>query len=195
MIDEITFRQQLENWRQIPYSAHTNALSILPADVLAFPSLLFQLMAHALMHQPVIDGTCSSLESLKSVSEMTFMDLACGFSDAGFSTLELVGQREVTVVAIQSGILRASLLRNIGNVIETRLSIFFSRIPPTAQTRSKIVQISDGLFSQLVPPRIMCKRRRLLNVALQPAHHPCRSSSGIQSIGISYEWLHRLVPH
>ncbi|KAF2013336.1 hypothetical protein BU24DRAFT_349594 [Aaosphaeria arxii CBS 175.79] len=118
VIDEITFRQQLENWRSIPYSAHSNAISVLPADVLAFPSLLFQLMAHALLHQPVADGTCSRLESLKYASEMTFVDLACDFSEAGFSTLETIGKNEVTVVAVQSGILRASLLKNTGNVIE-----------------------------------------------------------------------------
>jgi hypothetical protein len=118
VIDEITFRQQLENWRRIPYSAHSSATSVLPADVLAFPSLLFQLMAHALIHQPVTDGTCSSLESLKYASEMTFVDLACDYSEAGFSTLETMGKEEVTVVAVQSGILRASLLKNTGNVIE-----------------------------------------------------------------------------
>lgn len=118
VIDEITFRQQLESWRNIPYSAHTRASSVLPADVLAFPSLIFQLMAHALVHQPVTEGACSNLESLKYVSEMTFVDLACDFSEAGFLILELIGKWEVTVVAVQSGILRASLLKNTGNVIE-----------------------------------------------------------------------------
>lgn len=118
VIDEITFRQQLENWRRIPYATHSNAISAMPADVLAFPSLLFQLLAHALIHQPVTEGACSSLESLKYASEMTFVDLACDFSEAGFSTLETIGKKEVTVVAVQSGILRASLLKNTGNVIE-----------------------------------------------------------------------------
>lgn len=118
VIDEITFRQQLENWRRIPYSAHSTASSVLPAEVVAFPCLLFQLMAHALIHQPVADGTSSSLESLKFASEMTFVDLACEFSEAGFSTLEALRKWEVTVVAVQSGILRASLLKNTGNVIE-----------------------------------------------------------------------------
>ena len=118
VIDEITFRQQLENWRRIPYSAHSNAMSVLPADVLAIPSLLCQLMAHALIHQPVSDGTCSSLEALKYASEMTFVDLACDFSEAGWSALETIGKKEMTVVAVQSGILRASLLKNTGNVIE-----------------------------------------------------------------------------
>lgn len=118
VVDEITFRRQLENWRSIPYSAHSNATSVLPADVLAFPSLLSQLMAHALIHQPATDGTYSSLESLKYASEMTFLDLACEFSESGFSTLETVGKEEVTMVAVQSGILRASFLKNTGNVIE-----------------------------------------------------------------------------
>lgn len=49
---------------------------------------------------------------------MTFLDLACDFSESGFSTLETVGKDEVTVVAVQSGILRASFLKNTGNVIE-----------------------------------------------------------------------------
>ncbi|KIW31728.1 uncharacterized protein PV07_03328 [Cladophialophora immunda] len=118
VIDEITFRQQLETWIRIPYSAHSNAMSVLPADVRAFPSLLFQVMAHALIHQPVADGTFSRLESLKYASEMTFVDLACDFSEAGFSALETMGKGEVTFVAVQSGLLRASLLKNTGNVIE-----------------------------------------------------------------------------
>ncbi|KIV97290.1 hypothetical protein, variant [Exophiala mesophila] len=119
VIDEITFRQQLEDWRHVPYSAHANALRVLPANVLVFPSLLFQLMAHALMHQAVTDEACSSFESLKYTSDMTFLDLACDFSEAGFSILELIGKREVTLVAVQAGILRASLLKNTGNVIES----------------------------------------------------------------------------
>ena len=119
VIDEIAFRQQLENWRRIPYSAHSTALDVLPAELLAFPSLLFQLMAHALIHQPVAGGISSSLKSPKFTSEMTFVDLACDFSEAGFSTLEALGKSEVTLVAVQSGILRASLLKNTGNVIES----------------------------------------------------------------------------
>lgn len=118
VIDEIAFRQQLETWRRIPYSAHGIATSVLPSDVLAFPSLLFQLMAHALLHQPVTDGGCSSLDSLKYASEMTFVDLAGDFSEAGFSTLESIAKKEVTIVAVQAEILRASLLKNTGSVVE-----------------------------------------------------------------------------
>lgn len=118
VIDEIAFLQQLEDWRRIPYSAHSNATSVLPANVFAFPSLLFQLMAHALIHQPVTEGTCSSLDSLKYASDMTFVDLACDFSKAGYLTLETMRHEDVTVVAVQSEILRASLLKNTGNVIE-----------------------------------------------------------------------------
>ncbi|KAK6364441.1 uncharacterized protein PV06_08034 [Exophiala oligosperma] len=118
VIDEITFRQQLEAWRRIPYSAYNNAMSGLPTEILAFPSLLFQLIAHALIHQPITDGSCSGLESLKYASEMTFADLAGDFSEAGLATLESIPKNEMTVVAVQAEILRASLLKNTGKVIE-----------------------------------------------------------------------------
>lgn len=93
-------------------------MNALPADAFTFPSLLFQLMAHALLHQPVSDGACSSLEFLEYASEMTFVDLACDFSEAGWSTLETIGKKEMTTVAGQSGILRASFLKGTGDVVE-----------------------------------------------------------------------------
>ncbi|KIW17928.1 hypothetical protein PV08_05123 [Exophiala spinifera] len=118
VIDEITFHQQLETWRRIPYSAQSNATTVLPGDVFAFPCLLFQVMAHALIHQPVTDGSCASLESLKYASEMTFVDLARDFSEAGFTILESIAKKEVTVVAVQAELLRASFLKNTGNAIQ-----------------------------------------------------------------------------
>lgn len=118
VLDEITFHQQFASWRHFPYSAHSHAIDSLPADILAFPSLLFQLMAHCLIHQPVGERASPSVESLKYASGMTFVDLACESSEAGYSMIEAMGKDKMSVVAVQSGLLRASFLKNTGSVIE-----------------------------------------------------------------------------
>lgn len=118
VLDEITFHQQLGSWRRFPYSAHSQAISSLPTDILAFPSLLFQLMAHSLIHQPIGEQASPSLETLKYAPEMTFVELAKDFSEAGYSMIEIIDKEDVSVVAVQAGILRASFLKNTGSVIE-----------------------------------------------------------------------------
>ncbi|OBT61171.1 hypothetical protein VE03_09426 [Pseudogymnoascus sp. 23342-1-I1] len=116
VIDEIQFRQQIDAWEQIPYAALSRGLYGLNAESRAFPALVFQVIAQALLHQP--SHPDERLESLKYAAGMTFYDLALEFSETGAAILSILGKRDATMAMVQAGLLRASFLKSSGSVIE-----------------------------------------------------------------------------
>ncbi|KAK9326623.1 hypothetical protein V1520DRAFT_350920 [Lipomyces starkeyi] len=116
VIDEITFQEQLEAWGNVSYSALRRGPYDLSADTRVFPALLFEVLAQALLYQPPAGD--ERLEPLKYAAEMTFHDLGIEFSEAGATILAMLGKRDVTMVTVQAGLLRASFLKSSGHVVE-----------------------------------------------------------------------------
>ncbi|OAR00305.1 hypothetical protein LLEC1_05091 [Akanthomyces lecanii] len=115
IVHEKTFRLQLNAWEQIAYAARNQPCHLSP-DLRHFPALLFQLLAQALLFQPVRND--ESLEDLRHAPDMDLADVATEFSDAGQQVSAIFGPREVTMVKVQAGLLRACFEKTTGLVVE-----------------------------------------------------------------------------
>ncbi|EAU33981.1 predicted protein [Aspergillus terreus NIH2624] len=100
VLDEGSFKEQLVAWRDI---------------VLRPPTLLFQVLALALLFHPPHD---EMIGSLITMADMTFHDLGGEYSDTGADLFALLGKRDLTIATVQAGLLRASFLKSSGKVIE-----------------------------------------------------------------------------
>ncbi|OOQ89202.1 hypothetical protein PEBR_16841 [Penicillium brasilianum] len=115
LIDEEHFREQLDAWGQVSYSALQAGCGTLAPEMRVFPALLFQVLAHALLFHPPQD---ERVKILLTMAEMTFYDLGVEFSDGGAEILTLLGKTGITIGTVQAGLLRASFLKSSGKVIE-----------------------------------------------------------------------------
>lgn len=115
IVDEQTFLRQLRAWEQVSYAARREPSSLAPA-LRHFPPLLFQVLAQALLFQPVRYDR--SLDDLLHAPGMDLVDLAAEFSDAGSQVASTFGIRDVTLVKVQTGLLRACFQKTTGSVAE-----------------------------------------------------------------------------
>ncbi|KXX73837.1 Multidrug resistance regulator 1 [Madurella mycetomatis] len=116
-LDAATFHGQLEQWYRIPFAtlAHPDQL---PTEMRAFPGLVFQMLAVALL---VVEGTDDEeeLAGLKYAGGMSFEDLAGEYSDVGMEVLAVLGKRGMGVNNVLAGWVRASVLKYLGLVTES----------------------------------------------------------------------------
>lgn len=85
----------------------------------AFPALLFQMLAVALLVVDEDEAEEELAEGLKYAGGMRFEDLAGEYSDAGMELLALLGKREMGVNTVLAGWLRAGALKYLGFVTES----------------------------------------------------------------------------
>ncbi|KAI9734182.1 MAG: hypothetical protein M1818_006611 [Claussenomyces sp. TS43310] len=116
-LDPTTFTEYLQNWNDLSFEVLNKGPQDLPRDLRFFPGLLFQVLALALQFQPL--DYEPSLDSLKYVSSMSFDDLASDYSESGLGVLTILGKRDITLVAVQTGFLRTAYLKNSGQVTES----------------------------------------------------------------------------
>ncbi|KAM0715597.1 hypothetical protein Q7P37_009095 [Cladosporium fusiforme] len=115
VVDETIFREQLLAWELTTYAARSQPQRLDPT-VRYFPSLLFQVLAQALLTKP--RGIDSFLKVLCPAPDMNLSDLAAEFSDAGRQILSLLGPTEPALVKVQAGLQRATFLKSTGSVVE-----------------------------------------------------------------------------
>ncbi|OAA35585.1 transcription factor Cys6 [Beauveria brongniartii RCEF 3172] len=113
IVDDALFRQYLHSWDQVPYTARNQPVH-LPASLRHFPALLFQLLALALLFQPMQYD--ESLRDLCHAPGMDLADVASELSDAGWQISALFASSEVTMPKVQAGLLRACFLKTTGSV-------------------------------------------------------------------------------
>jgi hypothetical protein len=101
-----------------------------------FPAL-FQVLAHALLFHPHDEF----INSLMTMADMTFHDLAVEYSDSGAELLALLGKKDITVAMVQAGLLRASFLKSSGKVVEA-----WHVLGATIRDAQKLVCILDELY-------------------------------------------------
>ncbi|PHH92460.1 hypothetical protein CDD83_7313 [Cordyceps sp. RAO-2017] len=116
VVDRQIFEEKLAAWDRVSYSTLSQDPLSLPPDVRLFPALLFQMLAQALLFQPVCSD--NTLNDLKYAPQMSFSDLAAEHSDAGEAILDILGNRDATTVRVQAGLLRACFQKSTGCVIE-----------------------------------------------------------------------------
>ncbi|KAI1495309.1 Orotidine 5'-phosphate decarboxylase [Biscogniauxia mediterranea] len=116
-IDEPTLRQLMGQWYNLPFNIlSSSGPQALDPMLRAFPALLFQMLASALLYLP--KESEEIFESLKYTSNMTFDDLAFDYSESGVSILSLLGKRQMSVITVLAGWVRAAFLKYTGMVTE-----------------------------------------------------------------------------
>lgn len=108
----------MEEWYRLPFNVlNTEGPQALPPDLRAFPALVFQVIATALMILP--PGPDPTFDSLKYTGSMSFEDLATDYSESGVSLLALLGKRQVSHTAVVADWLRAAFLKYSGLITES----------------------------------------------------------------------------
>lgn len=115
LLDEESFREHLDAWGKISYSDLQVGFGRLMLETLVFPALLFQVLAHALLFHTPHDEL---INSLMTMTGMTFHDLGAEYSDTGAELLALLGKKNIKIAVVQAGLLRASFLKSSGKVVE-----------------------------------------------------------------------------
>lgn len=110
IVDEATFTNQLFHWRCLSHKQLKNAPDSLPASLRAFPALLFQVLAQALLFQPTQHDR--SLDDLKYAADMELSDRAADYSDAGHRLASSFSKHEVTLTIVQAELMRACFQKN-----------------------------------------------------------------------------------
>ncbi len=117
-LDRDVFMRQLAEWNDLPFSVlNTQGPQALSPDLRAFPALLFQVVATALLVLPT-HGSEPTFDSLKYAGGMTFEDLAMDYSESGMSILSLLGKRQMSMTTVLTGFLRAAFLKYVALVTE-----------------------------------------------------------------------------
>ncbi|KAI1076556.1 hypothetical protein F5B20DRAFT_555537 [Whalleya microplaca] len=116
-VDEPVFRDLINQWYSLPFNVlSTSGPQALDPMLRAFPALLFQILASALLYIP--EGSEETFEALK-YTNMAFDDLAFDYSESGVSILSLLGKRQMSVITVLAGWVRASVLKYTGMVTES----------------------------------------------------------------------------
>lgn len=127
------FRAQLSAWHALPFrQLSTTGPHELSADMRAFPGMLFQMIATALLVVPepseAARGGKGSEEgerlaaefgALKYAAGMTFEDLAGEYSEAGVAIVGLFDKRGMSMTTIQAEFLRGAFLKFTGQVTDS----------------------------------------------------------------------------
>ncbi|KAL3959755.1 hypothetical protein ACCO45_004872 [Purpureocillium lilacinum] len=117
VIEEAIFRDELSDWDQVSYTALKQGPEYLPVNTRYFPALLLQVLALALLYQPVQYDDI--LDDLKYAPDIDFSDLASDYSTAGHRIMCMLGSRDMPLSKIQAGLMKACFEKSIGSVIES----------------------------------------------------------------------------
>ncbi|KAI8720507.1 Zn(2)-C6 fungal-type domain-containing protein [Fusarium sp. LHS14.1] len=116
-IDPVVFYAQLEQWNNLPFSTlSTVGPRGLSPELRAFPALIFQVIATALLLLP--ERPDPVFDSLKYAGSMRFEDLAVDYSDSGQAVVDLLGKKHLSLVTVQAQFLRASFFKFTAKVTE-----------------------------------------------------------------------------
>ncbi|KAI0019814.1 Orotidine 5'-phosphate decarboxylase [Xylariomycetidae sp. FL0641] len=116
-VDEPIVRELMDRWYGLPFHVlSSGGPQALDPMLRAFPALLFQMLASALLYLP--EEAQETFECLKYTSNMTFDDLAFDYSESGMSILTLLGKRQMSVMTVLAGWVRAAFLKYTGMVTE-----------------------------------------------------------------------------
>lgn len=113
----------MAEWFNLTFSVlNAEGPQALPPDLRAFPALVFQMIATALLNLP--PGPDPTFDSLKYAGSMTFEDLALDYSESGVAIISVLGKRQVSHTAVIAGFVRAAFLKYSGLVTEAWSVLF-----------------------------------------------------------------------
>lgn len=122
-IDPDILYAQLETWNSLPFSVLSDVGPRgLESELRAFPALLFQVVATALLLLP--EQPDSTFDSLKFAGDMRFEDLAVEYSESGQALLDLLGKSQLSLTTVQAQFLRASFQKFTAKVTDAVCNSF-----------------------------------------------------------------------
>ena len=115
-LDMPILQELVDRWYDVPFSLlNSSGPQGLDPMLRALPALMFQLMASSLLYLP--DSAHDNFNSLK-YANMSFDDLALEYSESGVAVLSLLGKRQMSIVTVLAGWVRAGFLKYTGQVTE-----------------------------------------------------------------------------
>lgn len=116
-LEHADFLLRLAEWRRAPLAVFASAgPGALPPEMRAFPALLFQVLANALLAVP--DDAGGPFAALKYTADMTLQDLGGDYCDSGEAVLALLGRGDVSVTRVQAGLLRAMFFKQCLRIVD-----------------------------------------------------------------------------
>lgn len=116
-LDEGSFNHQLQAWYLLDLRASTaETFKDLSGDWRAFPALLFELIAIALLL--MTPNASMALYDLKPIDGTSSETTATEYSETGMAILCLLGKRQVSLTTVFSDFLRVAFLKYLGQVTE-----------------------------------------------------------------------------
>lgn len=112
-LDEGTFKQQLQTWYQLNLSAAFNSLS---PDWRAFPAMLFELVATAVLLMTP-EAALASLE-LSDSDIVSFETMVVEYNKSATEIIRLLGKRQISLTTVIAGFLQVAFLKYFGQVTE-----------------------------------------------------------------------------
>lgn len=116
IVDKPTFAGQLFEWNGLTHAQLKQAPGSLPPSLRSFPALLLQVLAQALLFQPLHHNR--DLDDLKYAADTELSDRAVEYSDAGRRLVSLFGKNDLSLTIVQAELLRACLEKTTGAVTE-----------------------------------------------------------------------------
>lgn len=116
IVDESTFTSQLSEWSRLTHHQFKQGPDAIPASLRCFPTLLFQVLAQALLFQPTQYDEC--LDDLKYTADMDLSDRAADYCDAGHRLASSFGKDDLTITIVQAELMRACFEKTTGAVTE-----------------------------------------------------------------------------
>lgn len=127
-LEEAIFDEQLEQWNNLPFSALGDPMN-LPDELRAFPALLFQVIATALLVLPDEPGLdLKKFEALKYSSSMTWDNLASDYSENGMAVLRLFKKRHVALTTVQAQFTRTAFMKYSAEVADSVSADFWAEM-------------------------------------------------------------------
>ena len=114
-LSEVIFREQSTRWWKNSYETLLReGPESLPADLLYFPALLFQVLAVALQFLPAEYDV--HINELKFSPSQTLGELSREYSDCGVALASLLKEQRPTLVGVQQNFLRDVWLASTGDL-------------------------------------------------------------------------------
>ncbi|KAF5006106.1 hypothetical protein FDECE_7478 [Fusarium decemcellulare] len=116
-VDPDIFYSHLDEWNSLPFSTLSSVGPRgLRPELRAFPAVLFQIIATALLLLP--ERPDPVFDALKYAGSMRFEDLAVDYSESGQAILDLLGKKYMSLATVQAQFLRASFFKFTAKVTE-----------------------------------------------------------------------------
>ncbi|KAM0358289.1 hypothetical protein ACHAP4_005292 [Fusarium culmorum] len=167
-IDPDILYSQLQEWNSLPFSVLSDVGPRgLNPELQAFPALVFQIIATALLLLP--ERTDPIFDSLKFAGGMSFEDLAIEYSESGQAIVDLLGKKHLSLATVQAQFLRASFHKFTAKVTDAwhTISVAIRDAQDLGMHRDSLdPKAADSSVESILENQWLIQRRRRIYILL-----------------------------